>query len=182
MAGQCLQIQDLTALGLDLLQNARLGASGGAADDEEVELFSQVPGIFHHMIAKCLVAAFNPVGGPADLAKNHLHGAAALATAPAVDQRAPFLGLVQHLLFDVARDIPRNHGSAHLLGLEGRDLLVGGANHHPLFVAQDWKIDSTRDVVEGKFCRRTHVDYHVVAVEGRGGNQPVVFHGKPHFR
>ena len=135
VACQRFQVQDLAALCLDLLQDARLGAAGGAADDEHAKALCQLSGVVHHVVAEGLVAAFDAVGIPADLAKNDLHGAAALASAPAVDQRAPVLRLVEQVFLQMARDVLRDQRCADLLGLEGGDLLVDGTDAHPFLVA-----------------------------------------------
>ena len=70
------------------------------------------------------VAAFEHVDAKADLVEHGRERAAALAAAPAVDERRPFARLVEHVALDVRRDVARDERRAALLRLERRDLLV----------------------------------------------------------
>src|SRR5206468_4979058 len=86
--------------------------------------------------AKVAVAAFEDVDAKADLLEHRRERAAALAAAPAVDERRPLSRLVEHVPFDMRGDVARNERCAALLRLERGDLLVLGADRLSLAVVE----------------------------------------------
>ncbi len=60
-------------------------------------------------------------------------------------------------LLDVARDVFRHQRRAALLRIEGRDLLVKGADRGALGVVEHRAVDRAGHVVLGEFRRRAHV-------------------------
>jgi hypothetical protein len=124
-AASCLQVQHLGALRGEGFEQAALAAAGGAADDAEIQnARRQHRKLFDHVLAPGLVAALQAMRIPADFAQDVAEGAAALAAAPAIDQRPPGLRLVQKVALDVVGDVARDQRRTELLRLEGRDLLV----------------------------------------------------------
>ena len=128
------------------------------------------------MLAEGLVAALELVRLPADLAQDDLHGAAAHAAAPAIDQRPPVLGHIQHALLDMRGNIGGNQRTANLLGLKRRNLLVDGADLGALLVAQYRAVDRAWHMVFGKFERGAHIDDGAEVANLGGGNKPGIFH------
>jgi hypothetical protein len=93
------------------------------------------------------------------------HGAGALAAAPAVDERAPGLGLVLEELRDVLADVLRHQRGAELLRVERRDLLVQRSDLRALGVVEHRRGNGAGDVVLGVFGGRARVDNRVVLLE-----------------
>src|SRR5690606_8448035 len=82
----------------------------------------------------------------------------AVATPPAIHQGFPVTWLVNGLALDMGRDVACGKGRAALLGLEGVDLLVVGANSDALGVVQRGPVDGARDVIERVFVLAACVD------------------------
>ena len=112
-----------------------------------------------------LVAAVELDCGPADFGQDVGQRAAAVAAAPAIDQRLPVARLVGKLRLQVARDVVRDQGGAHFLCFEGIDLLVERADPHPLLVVQHRAVDGAGQVVEGELALAAHVDDGVEMVQ-----------------
>ena len=110
------------------------------------------------MAAPGLVAAFKLVCLPADGTKNSGHRSAAVAAAPAVDQRFPVTRLAEKALAQVAADVFGDQRGADLLGLERRSLLVERTDLDPLRVVEHRAVDGAWNVVGSKFVRRADVD------------------------
>ncbi len=110
------------------------------------------------MVAEGLVAAFELAGVPAHHAQPGGERAAALAAAPAVDQRAPVLGLVLQRGEHVARDVGGDQRAAEAAGVEGGLLLVHGADDDALVVVEHRQVDRAGDVVFGELGGRARVD------------------------
>ena len=83
---------------------------------------------------------------------------AALATAPAVDERAPVLRLVLQRGEHVARDVRRHQRATQAAGVEGGLLLVQGADDDALVVVEHRQVDRAGDVVFGELGGRARVD------------------------
>ena len=166
---QCFQVQHLATLGGNGLQNACFTAARCRAQHPPMQTRRQFGCCLDHLMPKGLVAAVEPVGRPADLAQDDLHGAAALSAAPAVNERLPVFGVVGKSLLDVLCDVACDQDSAKFAGFERRDLLVERAHLGTFGIAQYRAIDGSRYMVFGKFCRAAHI------------NDGVISRGEKHF-
>ena len=115
--------------------------------------------------AEVAVAALEDVDAKADLLEHRRQRAAALAAAPAVDERRPFARLVEHVALDVRGDVARDQRGAALLRLERRDLLVLGADRRPLGIVERRPVDGAGQAVLGELALRARVDDGVEAPE-----------------
>jgi hypothetical protein len=116
-----------------------------------------------------LVAAVELAGLPADGAEDGGHRAAAVAAAPAVDQRLPVPRLAEKAFAQMAADVLGDQRGADLPGLERGDLLVERADLGALRVVEDRAVDGAGNVVFGKFGGGADVDDFVEAAEiGKG--------------
>ena len=158
MAGQRFQVEHLGAGRGQRLQQAALGAAGGAADHAVAELLRQFGQLRQDLAPVGAIAAVELGRVPADLRQDVRHGAAALAAAPAVDQRAPVPAVRGEGFLDVARDVFRHQRRAAFLRIERRDLLVQGADRGALGVVEHRAIDRAGHMVLGEFGGRAHVD------------------------
>ncbi len=122
MAGQAFKIQHLRTLGLQRLQQAGLAAAGAAADHSIVKTRGQALEIGADLRPVGLVAALQLARAKADLAQKPAHRAGALATAPAIHQRAPALGQVLRMGIQMLGDIAR-HQRAPILRASKGELL-----------------------------------------------------------
>ena len=154
---QGFQVEHLRALCGEGFEQAALAAAGGASDDAIGVATRQIRQFCDDVAAVGLVAAFQRAGVPADLMQHVRHGAAALAAAPAIDQRAPAARLVEKARLDVPGDVARNQRRPDLLGGEGRVLLVERADAGALLVGEHRAIDRAGHVVFGEFGGRAHV-------------------------
>ena len=160
---QAFQVQHLRAALGHALQQARLGAAGGAAQHHQRQGGAGLRDALDDVAAPALVAARELLRVPADQAQPVHHRAAAQAAAPAVDQRLPVRGLVGEALAQVARQVGRHHRAAHAPGLEGASLLVDGADDAALVVVEHRAVDGAGDVVERELRGRARVDQGVEA-------------------
>ena len=130
--------------------------------------------VFHEGGAPSLVASLDQRDLEPDRAQDGGQCTAAVAAAPAIDQRFPAFGLVQHFPFNVCGDVARGQRCAALLGLEGVDLLVHGADQDAFGIVQAGPVQRTGHVVERMFVFGTGVDDGVKfakAVQHLGGGQ-----------
>src|SRR5579864_9023086 len=97
-------------------------------------------------------------GAKADLTEHVHQRAAALAAAPAIDERRPFPRLVAHVGFDDARDVARDDRGAGLARIERRDLHVHRADERALVVVEHRQVHRAGHVVLRILGRRTNVD------------------------
>ena len=148
-----LQVQHLGAGFGQGLQDAGLGAAGGADQHAQVQRRPLLVQKIDHMATPALVAALQLLGVPADQAHPVHHRAAAHAAAPAVDQRLPVRRLVDKAGAQMPGKAFRDHGAAGAPGLEGADLLVQGADDAALIIVQHRAVDRTRNMVEREFGR-----------------------------
>ncbi len=119
MGREPLQIEDLSAEAVQRLQQAALARSGQPAHDAQAVAPRELRQLRHHGAAVSLVAALEPMRVPADLSQDVHHRLAALAAAPAVDQRPPRLRLVHEAGLDVLRDVARHQRRARLAAGKG---------------------------------------------------------------
>ena len=89
-----------------------------------------------HRGAESLVAPFDDADLESDLSQHQRQRAAALSAAPAISQRLPAAGLVDHLALDVPGDIGGHQRGAALLRFERADLLVDRAYELALLVVE----------------------------------------------
>ena len=126
--------------------------------------------------AEFAVAAFQHLHVEADLVQHQRQRARSLAAAPAIDQRPPAARVRHHLGLDMARDIARHQRRAALARVEGRDLLVFGADESAFLVVQHRPVDGARQPVFGKFALAARVDDGVELGQPRdrlgGGDAP----------
>ena len=158
VAGQVLQIERLRAGRGQRLQQAALGAAGGAADHAVAELLRQFGQLRQDLAPVGAIAALELRRVPADFGEDVRHGAASLAAAPAVDQRTPVPAVRGEVFLDVAGNVFRHQRRAALFRIERRDLLIHGADRGALGVVEHRAVDCAGHVVPGKFGGRTHVD------------------------
>ena len=155
---QRFQVQHLCALRAKRLQQTRLARAGRAADDTVAVACCQLRQVGHQRGPKGLVAAIDQRDLEADLLEHQGQRAAALAAAPAVQQRLPFPGLVQHVPLDVFSDVLGHQRRAEFFGLELADLLVPGADDFSLLVVQAGPVQRAGQVVLGVFAFAARVD------------------------
>jgi hypothetical protein len=104
------------------------------------------------------VAAGEHPRAKADLVEHERERAAALAAAPAVDEGRPVLALAGHLALEVARDVGGHQCGAALAGIEGRLLLVQGADLGAFDIGQRGPVDGTRQMVLRELAFGAHID------------------------
>src|SRR5690606_34623526 len=111
----------------EVVEDQALAAAGSPRDDMKPEI--DRPGQVGHDAAPVFpVTASEHRGAPADPGHHGGERAGAVAAAPAVDERPPFAWAVGEALFDQVGDIARNNCRSLKPGLEGRALLVDGAD------------------------------------------------------
>ena len=159
MLRQRLQVQHLRAFCRERLQQPGLARTGGAAHDLVVTASRQLRQIGHQRRPEGLVAAVDQRHPKADLVQDERQRAAALAAAPAVDERLPVARLVQHLALDVRCDVVGHQRRAQLFGLKGVDLLVLRANDLAFVVMQAGPVDGAGQVVFGVFALTSGVNH-----------------------
>ena len=145
------------------LGEAALARAGRAADDAPVEPLGQRLELGDDGAAEVAVPALEDVDAKADLLEHRRQRAAALAAAPAVDERRPFARLVEHVPLDVGGDVARDQRRAALLRLERRHLLVLGADRDPLGIAERRPVDGAGQPVLRELALRARVDDRVEA-------------------
>ena len=158
MIGQVFQIQHLRAGCCQRLQQSAFAGTGCTAGDAPLKAGGQAFHIRQHLSPVSLVAAVQLPGAPADLRQHMRHRTAALSPAPAVDQRTPFLLHRRKMGVEMQADVARNQRRARSFGIEGRNLLVHGADARPFLVVQNRVIERAGDVVFSEFGRRADID------------------------
>ena len=129
---QCLQVQHLGTGLRQRCQQPRFARAGGAADHTKLKCSHPLGNVQHHSRPKRLVAAFHQRDPKANLVQHQSERAAALASAPAVGERLPVFGPVNHLTLNVLRDIACRNRRTAFFGLKRVDLLVGSADKNSL--------------------------------------------------
>ena len=151
------QIEHLRTLAAQCPQQAAFAASGRSAHDTKRKLTGQLFEVIDHCAAKHFVASVEQGDLPADARQNMRHGAAAIAAAPAVDQRFPAHRVTGKAGFDMAGDVAGNQNGASFAGLEGI-FLVEGANEGTFLGVQDGITDRAGEVIFGEFGRAAGVN------------------------
>src|SRR6185437_2445689 len=118
-----------------------------------------------------LVAAVEACGVPAHLPQHVRERARAAAATPAVDERPPAARLPGEALLDRARDVARGDRRAEPLRLEGRLLLVDGADERALLVVEHRNVDRAGQVVLGELRGTARVENVVEAADVRESEQ-----------
>ena len=118
MVGEAFEVEDLRARGSERVEQAALARSGRPADHPPRQPLRHRLERGDDGAAEIAVAAFEDVDAKADLLEHRRERAAALAAAPAVDERRPLARLVQHVALDVGGDVARDQRRAALLRLE----------------------------------------------------------------
>jgi len=162
--GEPLEIEDLHAEGGQMRQDLGLRGPGVSVDHHHGRPDRPVVELLHHEAAPALVAAFQHLDPPADLAEDHGEGVRPLPAAPAVDERAPAARTVGQNLLDVTRGIAGHQRRADLAGREGVDLLVDRSDPGALLIVEDGQVDRSGHAVLLPFGRRAHVDHIVEPV------------------
>jgi hypothetical protein len=170
MAREALEVEHLLALLLQLLQQPRLAAVGGAADDAVVEALRQRRERLAHPGAIALPAAGDDVDVEADEPQVGGPQRAALAAAKAVDEEA--------ILGPVARDQRRRvrgQVAERVLGADQvggvRVGLVLDADLGELGVVDHRQVDRAGDVILQVLVRRARVDDQCVLPERQRGQR-----------
>ena len=161
MVGESFQVEHLCAGSAQVLQQPALAAAGGSAD--------HAPNVARRQRLERLEdgASVGPISTvelarvPADALEHVDQGAAALAAAPAVHERAPRARLVRERLVEMACDVACDQCSADAAGVEGRAAMQR-TDLCALAVVQHRQVHRQRHVVFGEFARTAHVDDGVV--------------------
>src|SRR6267378_3976857 len=167
MGSELFEVQYLFARALQGLEVAALAASRRTVDHDETEGRRQNFQLGDDPFSVGPVTTLEGLRVPADLAQDVRHRAGALATAPAVDERAPMAVLAAEQGLDVTANVLREERGAELARVERRDLLVEGADRGALGVVERGRRDRAGDVVFGVFCGRAGIHDRVELREQR---------------
>src|SRR5882762_2443838 len=170
MGSELFEVQYLFARALQGLEVAALAASRRTVDHDEAEGRRQNFQLGDDPFSVGPVTTLERLRVPADLAQDVRHRAGALATAPAVDERAPMAVLAAEQGLDVMANVFREERGAELARVERRDLLVEGADRGALGVVERWRRDRAGNVVFGVFGGRAGVEDRVKLREQRRRN------------
>src|SRR6185437_1027521 len=133
------------------LDETRLSGSGEPADDAITKALRQFAEHGNDVPAPRTVAAFELGGAKADLAQHVHERAAALAAAPAIDERRPFRRTIANMGLDDVRDVAGDECGTELARFERRHLDVERADARALGVVEHREVDGAGKVVERKF-------------------------------
>ncbi len=161
VAGQGFQVKYLRALRGQRLQQAGFAAAGGAAEHTVAQARGLRWQVGQQGGAPGFVAAFDQRDLKPDRAQYGGQRAAALTTAPAIQQRAPVFGLADDFTFDVGGNIARRYNRSVLPGFKRADLFVEGAYVRALGVVQRGPVEGAKQVVERVFVFAAGIDYAV---------------------
>lgn len=162
--GHPLKIQNLTAEGLNPLQDIRFCSSSiTIKGDQPVRNFSVVEKIMYQT-AVALITALHHIGPPSDLLKKPGKTARSLATAPAIDERSPRALVVAQLLFDMIRCIAKNHRRTDFAGQKRAFLNVDRPNLGPFLIIENRQIDGTRQMILCELGGTPHVNNTIVSL------------------
>jgi len=153
MTRERLEIQRLSSFVADGFDQPRFARPGQAADHAIPKRVGQVAEHRNDVPAIRTIAAVELHRAKPDLAKHVRERAAALAAAPAVDERGPFARLVAHVRFDDARDVARDDRRARLARVEGGLLHVHRADVRALVVVEHRQVHGAGQMVLGKLGR-----------------------------
>ena len=173
--GERFQVEDLRSLRGEGAEQPALARARRPADDAPAKSRRQLGELGDDGAAEIAVAAVEDMDAKADLIEHRRERAAALAAAPAVDERRPLARLVEHVPLDVAGDVARHQRRAALLRVERRHLRVLGADRHPLGVVERGPVDRAGQPILGELARRACVDDGVEAAQVGdrvGGSDP----------
>ena len=165
MVGERLEVEDLRALPLQLVEQPALPRPGRPADDPPIEARRQLGERGDDGAPVLAVAALQEMDAKADLVEHRGERAAALAAAPAVDERRPAVRRVEQVALDVRGDVACDQHGAALPRRERRDLLVERADHDPLGIVERRPVDRPGQPVLGELALRACVDDGVEAAE-----------------
>ncbi len=107
MVRQRFEIEHLRSCHDQLLQQATFAAARRAADDPETKLLRKLVEFGDDSSPKRPIATFELSRRPANAAEDVRHRGAAIAAAPAVDERPPRLRFVGEAAFQMVRDVAR---------------------------------------------------------------------------
>ena len=174
MVGQTFEVQYLTARCGQCFEEPGFAGPGLPGDNPKPKPRRIGFKLCHHVLPVALVTALQRVRQEADFGQHERHRPRTLPPTPAIDQRPEPAGFVHEVGFDVPGEIARDQRRADLPRLEGRVLLVEGADLGTLLVAQGRKRHGTGDMIVLELGWRADVD------DGVEGLPPVADAGYTH--
>src|SRR5262245_30517388 len=158
MRRQRLEIDDLGTVLAERAEQPALAGPRQAAYDAPLQRAGEALEICDHLAAVRAISAVKAPDVPADLRKDVRKCGAALASAPAIDERTPVPRTVEEARVQVARNVAAYDCRADLPRVERRKLFVDRADAGALFVIEHRTVRGAANVVRSELAFRAHID------------------------
>src|SRR4029453_7287273 len=168
------EVEHLGVDRIERVQQTALAGAGESTDDLETESRGQGFELRNDVPAPRSIASFELDGAPSDLVQKVNERAAALAAAPAIDDRRPAARLARDRTFEHRRDVARDDRRPRTLGGESRFLRVHRPDAGAFDIVQHRSVLGARDMILCKFRGRADVDAIQIRGELVDGDRAIV--------